>query len=1171
MKFKRVIAEILAAVLCINTLSISTLAENEAQTFIEVMEQEHIEPVVDQWGVGPASAESGDAALYDAASGDQWAEGEIVAAEAVEGEITEGEITEGEAAGENQPTAEGTASAGTGAEGPASAGAALLGDADSKTYSVVDYDGFSKAVAAIVEGKVASSSIVLKSDINFGSTGQIVIQLPADYQLTINLNGYTITGSSERLFDINMGTVTFEDEHVEGHKESVDGESTTGVVENVKTGSPAGDIMNIGSGEPTVTIKGGIYRAEDVVINHYKGSFYVNAGDEPQFLTNGTSIFKVTGNSVISLAGGAYNAKFPENVSWVKSGYKAYYSEKAKLYVVMEKHNAYLKGINGAKDQGYDTIDDITEAIRNRGSKDNNTIYLMEDFNAGGQVISVPTGYSLVFDLYGHELKGTGVLSVAEGASLVLDDSMVGGYLEINQVPDRSGSIRIDGGSYNTEAISYFTLEAFIKAFLDSNHSATETTFKTRTAGTHNCFMVTKKTDRILVKNKGSVNDFDAALAMAADGDTLQLLANIELNKQVEFHARTLKLDMNGYTLSGTGINYLLALYSSNIEILDSSEGMQGKLYQHKSDGACVYIEGVSMCMISDITICSDRARGTCLETDDNSKSLVSLKNVKLEASGSNGICIKASGTGSVVQLEGSATTIGRPRVTSDEYGIASWTNTVMIDASAKVVIKDGNYPHELFLWNDEGNLLIEGGTFGEKVRLFYEGDERPAITHAVDIRGGKFTDKEFFTYLYTGTGETIDSSLGEYVWVYGGDFDSDIRPIRSDGTYYNYDDKDYPAPYEATYKPEDVLKIPLGYLAPGCYQVVSSAFKHGYSAAVAAAIAAHSVIFGDGLDLKVVIQKNPKLAQIVEDSEVKIYLTWAALSDDRKVVKTNVYEFKDDPSGKKFEFASVRVPFSPQNMTDEIIIEAWAVNNQIPRVTRKGKWGAQIPNQVDTTIREYTQDIYKETDDIQTNALATMLMYGAEAQKCVSYRTGDLADNVEWLTPDIKNRYKDVKPKTPGNVKTGLVFKEISINLGEKYAINLYMDMTRLTTVGGTYRLKVQRAGKTDDAHTDYYPVDTTKKYVAIPGIMYVNSTVTYRVYLEKQTGDDWVPVTVDDIKLPDETLSPEKLSEAETVTTSINRCLYSYTQAGETVDLVNSAYRFGVYAREFAAAHSN
>ena len=105
MKFKRVIAEILAVVLCINTLSISTLAENEAQTFIEVMEQEHIEPVVDQWGQNDSRAENSpegvlsDADPAEVATGsvvNQWGEEaeilqpeEIVAAEAVEGEVAE--------------------------------------------------------------------------------------------------------------------------------------------------------------------------------------------------------------------------------------------------------------------------------------------------------------------------------------------------------------------------------------------------------------------------------------------------------------------------------------------------------------------------------------------------------------------------------------------------------------------------------------------------------------------------------------------------------------------------------------------------------------------------------------------------------------------------------------------------------------------------------------------------------------------------------------------------------------------------------------------------------------------------------------------------------------------------------------------------------------------------
>lgn len=1159
MKFKRVIAEILAVVLCINTLSISTLAENEAQTFIEVMEQEHIEPVVDQWGVGPASAESGDAALYDAASEDQWAEGEIVAAEAVEGEITEGE-----AAAENQTTAEGPASAGTGAEGPASAGAALLGDADSKTYSVVDYDGFSKAVDAIVKGQVASSSIVLKSDIDFGSSGQILIQLPDDYQLTINLNGYTIKGSSERLFDINKGTVTFEDEHVEGHKESVDGESTTGVVENVKTGSPAGDIMNIGSGEPTVTIKGGIYRAEDVVINHYKGSFYVNAGDEPQFLTNGTSIFKVTSNSVISLAGGAYNAKFPENVSWVKSGYKAYYSEKAKLYVVMEKHNAYLKGINGAKDKGYDTIEDITEAIRIRGSKDNNTIYLMEDFNAGGkQDISVPTGYSLVFDLYGHELTGTRLLSVEDGASLVLDDSLVGGYLEINNTPVvGEDNLKIKGGSYNLEKLTV-TLEQFKERFLDTDHSAVQTEFTSRTAGTHRCFMVTNKTDRILVKNKGSVDDFGAALEIAGPGDEISLIGDFvydeetgidgRLEKQIEIRdAQNVIIDLNGHTIEAdpSSVKYVFALYGSSVTIKNSRfTEQQSTIRSRFSSGNAIYLEDSATLDISNVNI---DATFIAVSLDDDSASTLNATDVTIYG---GAFALDINGVGSKMTVGGNSSFIaGGPYSEAQER----YPNgNVLVGHGAELKVSDGVYNAILQIEN-HGYVNLAGGTYNKNI-LFYQCSSNLDITGGqfntmfgisyweptyhptFNIRGGFFNKDTF--YLIMNLGSEYSKSTKEAIqgafYVYGGQHKKDIK----------------------------------WFLAPGFYQVKGEESEgYAYTASMGAAIKSHSVIFGNGLYLKVAIMKNPNLRQMVGDDDICIKVTWTSMEGTEPVSVVTRYYFDGAEGHNKFwtfpeepkkpddiQYWYVRIPFKPQTMTDTITIEAEARNvyQQPPRVG----WGVTVPNQVVTSIRNYTNKNHKGTSVYQTGAMATMLMFGAQAQNYLNYKTDDLADNssiVTWLTDDVRSTYlkTPVEPGLTPVPDTTSIFIGHSLELAEKYALRLYINKDNLPSDKANHEIAVTYVNIQGGQTTDRYPEakwlldeDTNKTYIEIPGIMYTNCPVTYKAVMYEGT------------------------EEVANASTSINRCLYDYHMR-ETGGLeketkldsfVKAAYSFGICARDY------
>ena len=1215
MKFKRVIAEILAVVLCINTISISTLAENEAQTFIEVMEQEHVEPVMDQWGEGDFLPENdmADTVAGDSSEGpasgsvvDQWGDDaeifqpeEITAAETAEGEVAEAEaeVTGSVLAGESHSAQQ---------NGDA---AYVTDDSGAVQYYADLLEAFTDAAG------LASSSVVLLDDYTLTGTNTLDIKSSAGTnRMTIDLNGHSIKGSGSSVLNLANGEFCLKDSISEGNQ-TVRPEN--GIIN--EEGGYAVNILNLSVDgtvfkPAAVSVESGLYKSDGVVFAAWLGSLTIDSGKYPYVFAQHGDPVSQGDSGRVKLSGGVYSSlsslKMKSFVNTTPSGtatqgYGAYYVKAQGYYVVQEKHPFWLRAAVGTDgisypEIGYDSIGSLMTAIRQRASVvPVSNVYLMEPYDgikAGETSISLTSGDSILLDLYGNQFTGVANVTIGSGAYLEITDSLIGGFFQLTTGLSISpeGTLLLSGGSYNAlnpkdpDFLNTYLKEGY-KKILTERDGVT-------------CYTVVREDSKILIvgpdglTGKGSAASFDditekyidekgeekiriipGAFSIAEPGDKLILLSDYALTRVNEkgktvgtqlLIEKPVTIDLNGHSLTST-YDYVVYVPSSGsgASIINSSTN-KASIYGNTESGTTTYAvyvqndaasgESVSF-SINNVTLKAVNKAGLgsscCLSTAGPGPCNVEAENCIFEKISSQiiediglelGPTIKLDSKSSCV-LSGSKTALSGGQTSDYAYGkildIGSDAELI-IDCSTKgsdlQSIAGVNPYLKAYV---SGTLTLNDGYFPCSMKLAHYSN---SSFGTVDIRGGLYGPKEaeggtsFFD-------ETFED-FKEDVYIYGGNF--------------------------------DVNSVPLDYFAPGCYQVAETVPGYSYTVGIGSAIKSHSVIIGDGLFLKIGIQKNPKLKQIVKDTDIMIKVTWLAENGTAK--KTDYYDItkardedkvpNDTPvEGAYYDAYYVRIPFSPQNMTDGFIIEAESINTklQYPRQD----WGVMVPEQVNTTVREYTQKTYTKypTKTAQNDALATMLMFGAEAQRYAQYKTKDLADNVAWLTDAIKAKYTEV-PEDPGFERKGVLFTGHSIDLGSQYAVKLFIDTAKLD---GTkdYCVVVDYA-----THTAYFPeavwktikdANTGKEltYAEIPGIMYMNSHITYRARMQEGSfeGETWVGQDVTDVS--------GETADVESATTGVNRYLYDFCTAEEKKSAGKeafgyTAYRFGIYSNKFSAA---
>lgn len=535
--------------------------------------------------------------------------------------------------------------------------------------------------------------------------------------ITLDLNGFTLTNTEGKHTIVNNGTLTIKDSST----------AQTGTVDNVTHG--CGALVNNG----TVILSGGTFErsAEKGTLEPYGNggnSWYTIANYGTMTINNGTTVKNAGGYSSNIRNGG-------------------------------QDSTAKLTINGGTFDGGVNTVkNDANGVLEIKGGELKNTAqYVIMNWNqatiSGGTFETAETAGAVLFSsAYGTDGTACGELTITGGTFTAAGSKLIDDAYDANN----HGTVKISGGSFNRAVDPKHCDTGFIPTQNgDGTYGVKEGTYVAETGGVY-------------------YESLQAAIDAASRKGTVKLLADTREN--VTISTPYLTLDLNGHTLNGgTEKGKPALIVTARVTVKDGSEAQTGTIMREDT----AENSGVSSHYVIDIqgdgwlTFESGNVK--------NGSGVVGVKGASLVRVGDDsvakdpGLNIKG-GTFTqdnfiVIKVDrGSLFLNGGTLNSANSYAIEDWH---------RATIKGGTVNGAVAAWTYSGgfnsDLTISDGTINGDVTSVNYGNAE-GKTAKVSITGGTINGK-LDTRSYdpaTSKLTSIDDATKATIEVTGGTFNND-------------------------------------------------------------------------------------------------------------------------------------------------------------------------------------------------------------------------------------------------------------------------------------------------------------------------------------------------------------------------------------------------------------
>ena len=394
------------------------------------------------------------------------------------------------------------------------------------TYSVGSADDAVEAGAIAIAGRVAYDS--LQAAIDAAAAGDTVlllgnvtqsITIGAEQNLTLDLNGFTLTNTAGQHTIINNGTLTVIDSSAE----------KTGTVTNVTSGKAA-----FYNGEnATATLSGGTF-TRTAANNHYV----------------------IQNHGTMEINDGVTMLQPSKSSSGIASGWYTPGDESQRTYLTINGGTFASNGITVKNDE-------INELIINGGTFDNVDGYLANQSVQNWAIGTIAGGtfYSNIYSWAYENDSGDvvrGNLTIS-GSDVVVRGNIEAYYLSNSgaQIIDESGEVLVEEGMfYNPVRKSYLSETSALSYNAES--------------GTYS--IVSSEEPQAQIERGDSVYAFATladAIAVAQNGDTVVLLGDVNLTEALTID-KNVTIDLAGYTIGAEGT---AANITADVTIESSEDG----------------------------------------------------------------------------------------------------------------------------------------------------------------------------------------------------------------------------------------------------------------------------------------------------------------------------------------------------------------------------------------------------------------------------------------------------------------------------------------------------------------------------------------------------------------------------------------------------------------------
>lgn len=394
------------------------------------------------------------------------------------------------------------------------------------------YESLAEAIAEAQNGE----TVTLLAD----ATENIVI--PADKNITLDLNGKTLSGGSvasngKKAAIVNNGTITIQDSSAE----------QTGTIkrEDDDTGLSASSSYYVIDNQGTMTIKSGNVINNSGVLGAHKGSSLIRNGE-------------VAEGAVLNIEGGTLTQ---DNFDVIKNGGKN---------SVLNITGGTINSANSYAILSYDKVNmtggEVNGKVCFRSYSDEDG-----DSHGVGNITGGTINGNITVETYPGNTPN--ILSECN----ISGDAVINGTLSIGEgngksftANDENGTIAVSGGTFNNPVPENYCVEGFIPTKnADGTYGVKEGSFVAR------------------IGEQG-YETIAEAITAATDGQTIVLLADITKNVNIPA-GKTLTIDLNGRTISYSTSSGAIS-NKGNLTIDDSAGGgkvVNTKTYNAiKNDGA---------------------------------------------------------------------------------------------------------------------------------------------------------------------------------------------------------------------------------------------------------------------------------------------------------------------------------------------------------------------------------------------------------------------------------------------------------------------------------------------------------------------------------------------------------------------------------------------------------
>ena len=262
-----------------------------------------------------------------------------------------------------------------------------------------------------------SGEIRLIGDIDMGADE---IDVEDGAEITLDLNGYNITATSNYPFDIYDAKLT------------VVGEGS------IKT--TGYDVFYLNSSDSVLTVEGGDFESSDNVVYVGEGKATLNGGT---YTTLGDSEAVSAGDGTLTITGGAYSTN-PSD--YLTGSYVAGLDGESGYYVVTS--DGVVK---------VDTFEELVDAMQHSGE-----IRLIGDIDMGADEIDVEDGAEITLDLNGYNITATSnyPFDIYDAKLTVVGEGSIKttGY-DVFYLNNSSSVLIVEGGSFEADEAAVYASE----------------------------------------------------------------------------------------------------------------------------------------------------------------------------------------------------------------------------------------------------------------------------------------------------------------------------------------------------------------------------------------------------------------------------------------------------------------------------------------------------------------------------------------------------------------------------------------------------------------------------------------------------------------------------------------------------------------------------------------